>query len=91
MTPLGKFRTDVNRGLGWVHPFLARECAPLPRSDSQHLRVVGDRDQERQDIRYMDVRALTDAAMDGKFIEVQWSNTVTLALLRLQSEAASRQ
>ena len=74
--------------MGWVHPFLARDCTALP-SQAQRLRSVDDADQERQDARTMDLAALTKAAMAGRFVEVQWSNTVSLALLRLQSEAAS--
>ena len=31
---LGRFRTDVNRGLGWVHAFLLDECAP-----AEHTRL----------------------------------------------------
>ena len=71
-----------------MHPFLARDCAPLPSSSAARLRVVGEQDQERQDARTMDLVSLTQAALAGKFVEVQWSNTVSLALLRLQSEAA---
>ena len=42
---------------------------------------VGAADTEKQDLRSITLRELRDAASDGKFLEVQWSNTVSLALL----------
>jgi 8-oxo-dGTP pyrophosphatase MutT (NUDIX family) len=97
---LGKFRTDVNRGMGWVYPFLATSCTydtsasdtgnhlVIEHEDSSNAdssKVVGDRDTEKQNIRKMSVSEVRRAVMDGKFVEVQWSNTVALAMLHLSS------
>jgi 8-oxo-dGTP pyrophosphatase MutT (NUDIX family) len=30
LVPLGRYRTDSNRGAGWVNSFLARNCEPAP-------------------------------------------------------------
>ncbi|KAL3769442.1 hypothetical protein ACHAWU_008851 [Discostella pseudostelligera] len=96
---LGKFRTDVNRGMGWVYPFLATSCTydaldsdagklVIENEDSSNAdssNVVGDRDTEKQHIRKMSLSEVRRAVMDGKFVEVQWSNTVALAMLHLSS------
>lgn len=96
---LGKFRTDVNRGMGWVYPFLATSCTydaldsdagnlVIDHGDSSNKdssNVVGDRDTEKQHIRKMSLSEVRKAVMDGKFVEVQWSNTVALAMLHLSS------
>lgn len=89
---LGKFRTDVNRGMGWVHPFLATDCF-FDTSDSvagdgdsskyDSSKMVGARDTEKQHVRTMKLTDVRRAVMDGKFVEVQWSNTVALAMLHL--------
>lgn len=86
---LGKYRTDVNRGMGWVHPFLARDCvytktAPqLFAGDTESNGNVGAHDIEWQNIQSMTLNEVKDAVMKERFIEVQWSNTVALAMLHL--------
>ena len=80
-TPLGRFRTDVNRGLGWVHGFLLSDCV----HDESTLEPPIDADQERQEARTLSLAELEAAAGAGRFVEVQWSNTVALALLRLRA------
>ena len=88
-TNLGKYRTDVNRGMGWVHPFMARDCAYSTDSDVGDAAdgdaggAVGARDTERQEVRHMKLADVHAAALRGEFVEVQWSNTVSLALLSL--------
>lgn len=85
---LGRFRTDVNRGMGWVNSFLATHCSRS--SKKKHSRghdraanaeEVGAADTERQDLKSITLRELREAATNGQFVEVQWSNTVSLALL----------
>ena len=92
---LGRFRTDVNRGMGWVNSFLATNCSKrqtesknsyfAKRSSSSSSGKandeVGTADTERQDLRLLTLTELRQAAAKGEFLEVQWSNTVALALL----------
>eukprot|EP00040_Diaphanoeca_grandis_P030277 m.178627 g.178627 ORF g.178627 m.178627 type:complete len:263 (-) comp31947_c0_seq3:571-1359(-) len=76
----GKFRTDVNRGLGWVHPYFAIGCVMLPKNQ----RKASD-DQEKQQQQQLSLRQLESMTMAGKFVEVQWSNTVALGLLYIRN------
>ncbi len=96
---LGKFRTDVNRGMGWVYPFLATDCTYETagivagnlvsengdRSNHDGSKMVGAHDTEKQHVRKMSLTEVRRAVMDGKFVEVQWSNTVALAVLYLST------
>ena len=108
---LGRFRTDVNRGMGFVNSFLARDCekgeddgkvGKGARGHGHGLGLghghdavdvadeVGKPDTERQDIVSMTLQDLKKNAMDGRFLEVQWSNTVALALLHIgESQSVS--
>ena len=89
---LGKFRTDVNRGMAWVNSFLATNCSRrIQGNESQAKRLesekpeseeVGAADTERQDLKSITLSELRQSAINGEFLEVQWSNTVLLALLR---------
>lgn len=92
---LGTYRTDVNRGMGRVHSFVATDCSrslPLNDSpasgliDSSNFRgeEVGAADSESQSLKSMSLQELRRDVTRGKFLEVQWSNTVTLALLSLE-------
>lgn len=85
---LGRFRTDVNRGMGWVNSFLATHCSRTPKKkyfpghdSGTNAEEVGAADTERQDLKSITVRELREATTNGQFLEVQWSNTVSLALL----------
>ena len=44
---------------------------------------IGAADVEGQERIYLTVGELRDAARNGEFVEVQWSATVALALLRI--------
>mmetsp|Transcript_21307 Transcript_21307/g.44461 ORF Transcript_21307/g.44461 Transcript_21307/m.44461 type:complete len:325 (+) Transcript_21307:20-994(+) len=103
-----RFRTDVNRGMGWVHPYLARDCSYSSNTDTNNNNnnnaqnnhdanndnpnneekeeEVGGRDTEKQHLRIMKLSDVKKAVMDGRFMEVQWSNTVALAMLHLSLE-----
>lgn len=88
---LGRYRTDVNRGLGWVNGFLADDCSASTASNKNGaLQDVVDADakQELQELRRLTLKDVHLAVMAGRFVEVQWSNTVSLALLHLQSVAS---
>lgn len=88
---LGKFRTDVNRGMGWVHPYLARDCTyssstsdgDTKNTANPNSNEVGGHDTEKQHVKRMTHLEVKNAVMDGNFVEVQWSNTVALAMLHL--------
>jgi ADP-ribose pyrophosphatase YjhB (NUDIX family) len=83
---LGRYRTDVNRGMGWLNSFLATDCSRKTALAEHHLtkgeaaEEVGAADQERQDLRTITLSELREAARKGEFLEVQWSATVALAL-----------
>lgn len=81
---LGKFRTDVNRGMGWVNPFLAKDCSYASNNKvvEENDSVVGGADTEKQKLITMSLNDVKEAVMHGRFVEVQWSNTVALAVLR---------
>lgn len=82
---LGRFRTDVNRGIGWVNSFLAAHCHPVAQAKDEEGGSSGDQvgaaDMERQDLITLSQTELKQAVLAGEFIEVQWSNTVSMALL----------
>jgi hypothetical protein len=83
--PLGKFRTDVNRGMGWVNPFLARDCSFTTKDgivEESATNVVGGADTEQQKMITMTLSEVREAVINGRFLEVQWSNTVALAILQ---------
>lgn len=88
---LGTYRTDVNRGMGWVHSFVATECMYIKDISMRNKNIenttenVGVTDLEDQNIIMMSTKELQISSMKGEFLEVQWSNTVALALLHLQS------
>lgn len=80
--PLGRYRTDVNRGMGWVNSFLATECQTSKETAIAAIgNEVGAADSERQDKISLALVELREAARNGNFVEVQWSNTVSQALL----------
>jgi ADP-ribose pyrophosphatase len=98
---LGRYRTDVNRGMGWTHTFLARDCHEKT-TPSRNLSVaavdaaasktankeeeVGVVDTERQDVFFMGRKQIRKALESGEFLEIQWSATVALALLSLEND-----
>ena len=83
LIPLGRYRTDVNRGMGWVNSFVAVNCRDVSGVDTikDDADIVGATDMERQSIKQLTSKELRDALRKGDFLEVQWSNTVALALL----------
>jgi 8-oxo-dGTP pyrophosphatase MutT (NUDIX family) len=94
---LGRYRTDVNRGMGWTNAFLASQCQKMnavrngaveAESTGKEEEVVGAADTERQDVRRLSLGELKDAVQAGRFLEIQWSATVALALLHLENNSA---
>jgi hypothetical protein len=72
---LGEYRTDANRGGGYVYCYLAlrsrtvQRPVPLQAEDGTMMSV--------------EFKELVSMTIQGQFREVKWSNTVSLALLRL--------
>ena len=81
---LGRYRTDVNRGIGFVNSFLFRNCKMYGAIDKDIMNVadeVGKPDAERQDLISMTRDEVKESVKNGEFLEVQWSNSVALAML----------
>ena len=78
---LGRYRTDVNRGMGWVNGFLATQCSSDPAEHKALADEVGAADTERQDLKSISLTEMRNAAAKGEFLEVQWTATVAQALL----------
>jgi 8-oxo-dGTP pyrophosphatase MutT (NUDIX family) len=92
--PLGRYRTDVNRGMGWTHTYLARRCrssrsspALLHDADADADGPVGGADTERQDVHRLSLAQVRAALRNGEFLEIQWSATVALALIHYEDES----
>jgi ADP-ribose pyrophosphatase len=86
---LGRYRTDVNRGIGWTNTYLARDCQKQKQKalvDQETGGQVGGSDMERQDLRIMTLEEVMKAAQEGRFLEIQWSATVALAILHYSNE-----
>ena len=85
---LGRFRTDVNRGVGWLNSFLARGCTNHLKAQERHFLMdeVGATDIEKQKVKSITLGELRKAVTLGKFIEVQWTATVTQALQQFYPE-----
>ena len=79
---LGRYRTDVNRGSGWTSIYVARECKPGTLEQSlNEADEVGVPDTERQDLQTISLTDMATAVMKGRFLEIQWTATVALAVL----------
>jgi len=84
---LGRHRTDVNRGMGWLNGFLATQCIRNSKAKENHFLTneVGVVDTEKQNLKSITLTELRQAIIQGTFIEVQWTATVTQALLQFYS------
>jgi 8-oxo-dGTP pyrophosphatase MutT (NUDIX family) len=83
---LGRYRTDVNRGVGWTFTYLCAASpvsskAVAPNSVPNQSTEVGAADSERQDLKRLSLAELREAVREGKFLEIQWTATVALALM----------
>lgn len=87
---LGRYRTDVNRGMGWLNSFLATNCSrKRSKHQTDHVAIdeVGAADTEKQTLKSVSLTEIKQAAKDGKFMEVQWTATVAQALLHPELSA----
>lgn len=94
---LGRYRTDVNRGMGWTNTFLASKCETAKRppvvlraNQEAEEEEVGIPDTERQDLKQITLSELRDGVQSGNFLEIQWTATVALAILHLQNDETSK-
>jgi len=71
----GAFRTDVNRGLGFCHTFLARKAQQVIEKDK-----YADETEEMA-IKHVSMAQLMRFYNKGLFKEAKWSNTVGLSLM----------
>lgn len=85
---LGSFVTDVNKGMGKVYSYLALDCEFILENqdidgvESERENDIGIKDLIDQKVLLMNTKELSRNVKQGKFQEVQWSNTVSLALMR---------
>lgn len=70
-----------------MHPYLATDCAYIKSSSNNEKNeeepVIGGHDTEQQQIKVMKLSDIKKAVVENKFVEVQWSNTVALAMLHI--------
>jgi 8-oxo-dGTP pyrophosphatase MutT (NUDIX family) len=79
----GSYRTDVNRGGGFVNLFFARRCRPLAES----VAAVGIDDLEDQAVFLVTRGRLMEIALtSGAVKEVKWAAMVALTLLHTHSK-----
>jgi ADP-ribose pyrophosphatase len=81
---LGRYRTDVNRGMGWTNTYIAADCQKqkiITASNTHATDEVGVADTERRDIRKLSLTEIRKAVQAGQFLEIQWSATVALAMI----------
>ena len=72
--------------MGWVNSFIAHECEKGKSDESKSIdssEEVGAADTERQDVVSLTIDEVKQNVQEGNFLEVQWSNTVALAMLKL--------
>ena len=91
---LGRYRTDVNRGMGWLNGFLATQCTRNNNNNNNNNNSkqknkedqdfidneIGAADTEKQKLVSLTLAELRKALAEGKFLEVQWTATVSQAL-----------
>ena len=71
----GKFRTDVNRGLGFCHTFLARKAQQVKKMAKY------EDETESMQIKHVSMTQLMRLYNKRLFKEAKWSNTVGLSLM----------
>eukprot|EP00760_Papus_ankaliazontas_P010491 PhM_4_TR14301/c0_g1_i1/m.45867 len=85
-TSLGKYRTDVNRGGGYVNLFLARHCRSVALSDAKR-----SDDLERQVQIPLTLDELKMVLLNGEIGEVKWTAAVALALLHIEQQQQTQE
>eukprot|EP00536_Pseudo-nitzschia_multiseries_P012851 jgi/Psemu1/309441/fgenesh1_kg.512_\ len=82
---LGRHRSDVNRGMGWLNAFVATQCTRGPKTvkEISSADQIGAMDTEKQKLKSISLTELRQAVTEEKFIEVQWTATVAQALVKV--------
>ena len=87
---LGRYRTDVNRGMGWTYTYVASDCKKQQKQTAASNNAadeVGGADTERQVPRILSLTDIRKAVQAGEFLEIKWSATVALAVLHYDEQA----
>lgn len=82
-TFLGRYRTAANRGGGFVYTYLLKNAVPL-LSGGGTSNYIGTGDDESQEILHLEEKDVMNALSEGKFQEVKWLGTFSLAMLHLK-------
>jgi ADP-ribose pyrophosphatase YjhB (NUDIX family) len=80
---LGRFRTDVNRGLGFVTAYLACNCT--------RGRKLKSDDAESQELVRLDADAVMAALLGNQVKEAKWAATVSIGLMRWRAMQQQQQ
>jgi hypothetical protein len=75
--------------MGWLNSYLATDCTeqedkkrvPAVEAHQNEEEEVGVEDTEKQQLKSISLPELRQAVTNGQFLEVQWTATVSLALL----------
>eukprot|EP00483_Globobulimina_turgida_P008185 UN08201 len=81
----GQYRTDVNRGVGFCHTFLARKAKQVRK-----LKKYSD-ETEEMSIKYLTLKQIMSYYKKGMFKEAKWSNTVGLSLMWMLSNTKTNE
>lgn len=89
---LGRFRADVNRGVGWTFTYLARDChaGTVKEDGMSKSNEVGAADTEQQNLTIKSLSEILSAVKEGKFLEIKWTATVALSLLHILTQEGDR-
>jgi len=81
---LGRYRTMINRGGGFVHIYLLKNAVPLVKDGGTHL-YKGIGDDESQKILFLTKSEIIKEIQKGNFKEVKWTAALGLSLLHLEN------
>ena len=86
---LGRYRTMANRGGGFVYAYLLRNAVPLVEGGgTESYQTSGD--DESQRLLRLSKDATLQALQTGKFQEIKWAATMSLAVQQLQQDNAQQ-
>lgn len=80
---LGKYRTMANRGGGFIYSYLLKNAVSIAEQGGT-VQYAKFGDDEAQSLRTLSLDETREAVVQGKFQEVKWAATLSLALLHLQ-------
>eukprot|EP00585_Thalassiosira_rotula_P007707 CAMPEP_0196154354 /NCGR_PEP_ID=MMETSP0910-20130528/38744_1 /TAXON_ID=49265 /ORGANISM="Thalassiosira rotula, Strain GSO102" /LENGTH=331 /DNA_ID=CAMNT_0041418353 /DNA_START=12 /DNA_END=1007 /DNA_ORIENTATION=- len=86
---LGRYRTAANRGGGFLYSYLLQNAIPLVPGGGT-VNYGGTGDGESQEILYLGEEEMMTALGEGRFQEIKWAATISLAMLHLNGPNGSR-